>query len=278
MNDSTRLEEHPESARLRAEIEVLQGELAGRLAELHELEHVVGPNLLAIYQRELGPWELRLLEARCEAARWKRRAELARAALNRGESFDLAGIDARLEEEFRAWQARITEAAERITRAQFRLSHLMDPADSAQLKQLFRSLARRLHPDLNPGAGEGSAGLWHEVVDAYEAGDLAKLQALAIVAGQKSPQMQPPAGLDGLREEHRRLVASLEALYKQLREVRQQPPFSEEGHWSDPVWLARRRQEVEGLIEEVRAQVQAFIAAFPALAKEDGHGQRPDLN
>ncbi len=270
------LDEHPEIRRLRSEIGVMSSELAERLAELHDLEHIVRPNLLAIYQSKIGPWELRLLEVQCEAARWKRRVELARAALNRGEMFDVALIEAELDREFAAWRARLAEAAAEIRSAQFRLSHPLSAKDDRDLKKLFREIARKLHPDLNPAAAQSDRSLWNDVLEAYDAGDLQKLRALSILVEHDGPVPKALEGLEQLRTEHRRLRESLEGLYRHLAEVRKQPPFSEGDNWQSEQWLSRRRKEIDEKIAAAKAQAQALRHAFPQLSS--GSGQKPGLN
>lgn len=251
-------------------------ELAERLGELHDLEHIVRPNLVATYQSKIGPWELRLLEAQCDAARWKRRVELAQASLNRGEMFDALLIEAELDREFAAWKDRLAEAETEIRSAQFRLSHQLSAKDDRELKMLFRELARQLHPDLNPKAKESVRSLWHDVLEAYNSGDLNKLRALSILVEHDKPAQRASQGLDALKEEHRRLRESLEGLYRHLAELRLQRPFSEADNWHSEQWLSRRREEIERQIDVAQAQAQALRNAFPQLS--NGGGQQPGLN
>jgi len=49
-------------------------------------------------------------------------------------------------------------------------------------KQLYRDLARKLHPDHNASITAESKELWHEVQDAYESKDLDRLEALAAMS------------------------------------------------------------------------------------------------
>ncbi len=48
------------------------------------------------------------------------------------------------------------------------------------LKQLYRTLARTLHPDLNGELTDEQRSLWLQVQEAYEKGDLARLRAIAV--------------------------------------------------------------------------------------------------
>lgn len=53
-------------------------------------------------------------------------------------------------------------------------SFISHQADESQIKQAYRKLAKRYHPDLNPGNPEAEAK-FEDIVEAYETlGDLAK--------------------------------------------------------------------------------------------------------
>ena len=48
----------------------------------------------------------------------------------------------------------------------------------ARLKELYRRLVRRLHPDLRADGSAAVSTLWHEVQEAYAAGDVARMEIL----------------------------------------------------------------------------------------------------
>jgi hypothetical protein len=48
----------------------------------------------------------------------------------------------------------------------------------ARVKELYRRLVRRLHPDLRADGSAAVSALWHEVQEAYAAGDIARLEIL----------------------------------------------------------------------------------------------------
>jgi hypothetical protein len=71
------------------------------------------------------------------------------------------------------------------------------PVD-ARIKELYRRLVRRLHPDLRTDGSTAVSGLWHEVQEAYGAGDVARMEILLALsdietrrtAGQSLSQMR----------------------------------------------------------------------------------------
>ncbi|MDQ3115955.1 MAG: J domain-containing protein [Verrucomicrobiota bacterium] len=68
----------------------------------------------------------------------------------------------------------------------------------ARVKELYRRLVRRLHPDLRADGSAAVSALWHEVQEAYAASDVARMEILLALsdietrrtAGQSLSQMQ----------------------------------------------------------------------------------------
>src|SRR5207247_9018481 len=47
-----------------------------------------------------------------------------------------------------------------------------------RVKEIYRRLVRRLHPDLSADGDATVSSLWHEVQEAYAAGDVARMELL----------------------------------------------------------------------------------------------------
>lgn len=272
------LQLHPEVAALLDEIALLREELADLLTEEHDLLHLVRPNLLALYQQKIGAWELRRLQAETEALRARRRLELAQAAVNRGKAPDWTAIDGHLELEFLAWQQRIKEAAAKISAAEFRLTHLLPPAEERNLKKLYYALVKKLHPDLNPQLTDDQRRLWLRVQEAYEHGDLDELRALALLAGKDAPVPATPAALDTLRHDRDALAKQIAAMLQRIEQIEAQPPFTLHRQLADDDWVAARREEIEAAVAKFEKQRAAFESALKPFLHLPDDGQKPGSN
>lgn len=114
------------------------------------------------------------------------------------------------------------------------------PVD-ARVKELYRTLVRRLHPDLR-GEGNGIvSALWHEVQEAYAASDVARLEILLALSDIEANHMGDATSLSQMRTVHTELQRALRALEKSLLEA--------EG---EDAWNFARR----GPDEELRLRVQ----------------------
>ncbi|MBK9138432.1 MAG: hypothetical protein IPM17_06665 [Verrucomicrobia bacterium] len=269
---------HPEVRRLADENAVLREELVRLLTEAENLVQVVKPNLLAQYQALLGAWELRVLQAQFETARLRRQIELAQASLNRGVPPDLRAIERQLESDFLAWQARLREARDRILAAEMRLKHLLPPAEDREFKALYRTLVKKLHPDVNPPLTGDQRRLWLRVQAAHAAGDLPELRALALLAEKSGPVPPPTKSLDQLRLDQQTLQRQIAELLRRIETIQSQPPFTLRPQLADEAWVAQRRQELEAQIQQVEAQRQALAAHWQRILIGTWHGPLPGNN
>jgi len=264
---------HPEVQRLLDEIGLLREELAHLLTEEHDLAHIAKPNLLALYQKKIGVWELRGLRAQVAMLRARRRLEMARAAINQGRTPDMAEIDGLLELEFLAWQQKLKEAAERLESAEHRLAHLLPDAEDRELKKLYYGLVKKLHPDLNPEPSEDQRRLWLRVQTAYEDGDVRELRALDLLTVRSGAVAPAPATLDTLRRNHEILHTQIGAMLERIERVESQPPFTLRGQLADDAWLAERRGEIETQVNQFDEQRSALEAHLLTLISPPGDGK-----
>jgi hypothetical protein len=92
----------------------------------------------------------------------------------------------------------------------------------SRLKDIYRQLVRRLHPDARTDAKDGVGALWHEVQEAYAKGDLERLERLFAlsevtageVAGTSLSQMG--AALQELRRSIQAMLRSLSGAKKDI--------------------------------------------------------------
>ncbi len=125
------------------------------------------------------------------------------------------------------------------------------PVD-ARLKELYRTLVRRLHPDLRADGSAAVSALWHEVQETYGAGDVARMEILLALsdieahrtAGQSVGQMR------GVLLE---LERALWALEKSLLEAE-----------SEDAWDFARTGPAADLHRRVEGQLKSDLASRTA--------------
>lgn len=264
---------HPEVQRLLDEREFLRAELARKIAEAHDLIHVVKPNLLALYQLKIGAWELRLLKLQFDVARSRRKIALAQASLNHGLPPDWMAIDGELELEFLQWQTQLREAANAVEAANFRMNNLLPDTENRELKKLYYALVKKLHPDINPTLTPREALLWVEVQEAYESCNIAGLRALLTLTENRLPEKDRTATIPSLQSDCTQLREHIDNTLAKIAQIQTKPPFNMRDNLEDEQWVKERRNEIDARIAEYETQREALEALLENLnthTKSDG--------
>ena len=119
----------------------------------------------------------------------------------------------------------------------------------ARVRELYRRLVRRLHPDLRADGSTAVSALWHEVQEAYAASDVARMEILLALSDIEANRLsdQTLTQLHAVRAELRR---ALRALEKSLLEA--------EG---EDAWDFARIGPKAGLRMRVERQLKSDLAA-----------------
>jgi hypothetical protein len=112
----------------------------------------------------------------------------------------------------------------------------------ARLKELYRQLARRLHPD---AGGRGTTiGLWHDFQEAHGRGDVERLEILVAVTDLREGIDAAGSTLFHLREAAREFRRGVRALRKRLSAVRR-----------SEAWKLWKGQDRTKLAQELRKKL-----------------------
>ena len=117
---------------------------------------------------------------------------------------------------------------------------IIPPTDS-RVKELYRLLVRRLHPDLRADGNAAVSSLWHEVQEAYSMGDVGRMEILLALSEIEANAFGDQTSLSQMRTVLEELTRALHALRGSLHEAR-----------SDDAWDFAR----QGASEELRAEVK----------------------
>jgi len=243
--------QHPEWDDLLKKRDALHSQIAAVLTDIHSLADF-GPVVIGRYAAAFGDRMTRLHAAEIDAARLKREIELVQMAINSGRELDYENIQATLDAEFAEWQAKLKVEADNLTSHQALLNNLVDPKTVQALRERFRILARRLHPDLNPSQSQAEAELWHRVTAAYEAIDIEELNALEILTRDAGSDPVPDS-LETLRAMLKKLRDQLDHLLISLAARRDEWPFDQLPTLDDTAATAARQAELDARIVSAEA-------------------------
>ncbi len=121
------------------------------------------------------------------------------------------------------------------------------PTD-ARVKELYRLLVRRLHPDLRADGNAAASALWHEVQEAYAATDIAHLEILLALSEIEADRFSEQTSVSQMRAVLAELERALFALEDSLRQAR-----------GDDAWDFARSGAGAGLRARVERELQGSL-------------------
>ena len=241
----------------------LKERVANQIEMLHALVCTTGPNIKARYMMFIGRLECKMYELKVEFNRWKRRFALRQAALNHGETPDLAAIEATINREFAEFMKEIRLRAEEIKEDArlFAAKSLSDEENSA-VRLAYLNAVKKLHPDLNPNLPKAAQDLWNEIQSAYAARDWEAVRLLAalvdsVVSGVDDFASSPDATV-ALKEACERLAAKSRELAEETARIQNEPPFTYAAFLDDEEAVTARQNELKMDIAELKAKIANY--------------------
>ena len=250
----------PEFEQLKLEIEKLRTELSMLVLERDSLLLIECKNIETAYMLQLGSLEYKVYEAYCLYLRLKRKAELIQVRINRQEQIDLNTIDSHLDEEFAEYQASLNEQIKKMNDAIER--HNAKPLsqeDTAEIKKLYRSIVKTLHPDLHPDFTDEKKELFHNAVKAYENGDLRTIQIISAMVLENDISDFQSDAIESLRQERERLISLIASIRNDILTIKSKYPYSMKEIIYDPSKLAEKKKELEELLKQYNEANQLLL-------------------
>ena len=260
----------PRKKLLKEEYERLQQEYAALVAERDELENSEEPRLTALYMEAVGQLQYEVLVLQYEIALLKQKRDLLQAYKNRGEKADLNYVDEQVETTAKTYKENIQREEEKIKQAKAYIEEQKEEEKKSQedekreLRDLYRKLVHRLHPDLHPEQTEWEKELFLKVQDAYEKGDLEKLRELAqqLEAGMPADAVDNETTEDW-EERVNQLKEEIAKIREEIARILQEFPFTYRERLNDPEWIVQTqdmlRKEIAEL-EKEKARLEKIVS------------------
>jgi hypothetical protein len=269
---------HPGTVHARARITALQEELHALFNERIRLGFELFPRLRDRYGELFGDLERLVQERTLELSERRRMVELFSLKLDRGQKLDAKTIELVMKavrNEFARVRSRMQTAFSAERRKEiddvWRPSPYVEFAReegngsarrrAVELRDLYRTLAKRLHPDARPGEKGRRREYWDLVQRGYHRGDLPLLRTLVHLVEALGEGSTGSAS--DLEIETRRLTAAVRAERAQVDALKRDELFMMSESMKDERWVAHRRHALEidiANLERDIAKCDRFLA------------------
>jgi ElaB/YqjD/DUF883 family membrane-anchored ribosome-binding protein len=263
---------HPEHEKLKSAIQKLRTELSMLVTERDDLLYQECKNIEMQYMLAVGFLEYQAFELECAVRRLQRKIELIQAKINRQEAVDLPKIERLLDFEFAEYQEQLQEQVRKMNEAVERSqAQPLTGEETRKIKNLYRSIMKTLHPDLNPDLSQEKLELFYRAVEAYERADLDEMTLIAAILADFEPSAVSAESFEKLNEEKDRLNQLLKQVKDQIIQIKSQFPYTMKTFIQSPGKIEARRKEINAAIDELNDVYNAYTARIDQiLGESDG--------
>lgn len=138
------------------------------------------------------------------------------------------------------------------------------------LKELYRKIIKRLHPDVNPNITEREKELFNKAVQAYENGDVVTLQEIydEVFGDDISQEAQKELSYEELAALRDKLKERIEHILAEIEAIRQRFPYTEKEFLDDPEAVKEKREELERQIRANEETLRRLLKILEEIGQE----------
>jgi len=249
----------PDFEVLKKEVEKIHTELSMLFLERDELLYHECKNIEMAYMLAVGALEYKAFELECTIRRQKRKIELIQAKKNRQEKIIISQIDKAIDEEFSEYQARLNEQIGKMNAALER-SHgtLLTDEETHEIKKLYRTIVKAIHPDLNPNITNAQKQLFLNAVEAYERCDLNALRIICTMVAEPVIPDEKSDGMATLLKEKERMTKILQTIKESISKTKSEFPYTMKEFVNNPEEIETRKAELQEQIDQLNELLAAY--------------------
>jgi gas vesicle protein len=237
----------------------LKEELIKLYADKEDLLNTVKLNLELDYQLKIGKKQYELIMVRIEALRLKRKVEILQSAINRQVKCSIGVVEAQLDFEFEKWSREAMEFYKDLKFAEaYTGLEKMTSGDVIEMKKIYRKLAKKFHPDLNPDWQEEARHFWQRIVEAYGNNDLKELKILELLSRDFEKEEKVLFTMKLLKKDCESLKEKIKEMINDIAHVKKRFPFNIEEKLQDDGWVEEQNRLIEDQVSEWQESKKIF--------------------
>ncbi len=226
--------------------------------------------LESLYMCKLGALIFLRFENEIKYRRLKKKLALIVKSKNKGEEINIEEIEAALEEELAEFYKNLEELRNNLknSREFLELPSLTDE-EVKNVKEIFRSLAKILHPDVNRGLNEEMMELWLKVKEAYENNDLITLIILEGIV--KHNEIKEDIKVTSIEDNIVVLKKKINELKKFIDEEENSFPLNIKELIDDNEYIKEKKKDITNDIHEYEIMITQVEKSICEVLKEQSY-------
>ena len=255
--------------KLKDQLDILKTEYIKLLNDKDVLINWGKPQLEALYNTRIGVHKIQVLQLTLQVKALKRKLELVRSAINTNTKIDFTEIELIIAAELAKAEEQILTEVQKITDSKNLLSNLDSPERSAELRTVFRSLAKNLHPDVNPDLTNQQNEIWNLILDAYKLNDLDKLKALSLVYEKEIKGIQQEFNIEQLTLAIESVKEGCQLLQNDIAAIRNTFPFTIEENIQNEDWINSETEKINSDIAKLKEYEEELTNEYKTLINQN---------
>ena len=199
--------------------------------------------LESLYMSKLGALIFLKFENEIEYRKLKKKLNLIIQSKNKNEKIDINKIDTILKSELKSFYEELEAIREKmkVSKIYLELPSLSDE-EVKKIKEIFRSLAKKLHPDINKNLTKEEIELWNKVKEAYENNDLVSLIVLDGVISNL--EIKEDISISNIEENIEKIKANIEKIQNINKEALREFPLNLREVINDKSFIENKKEEL----------------------------------
>ena len=251
---STALSLHPQVVALQQELKDLRAQSAKLFAQAEYMQFEERPMLISLYQNAIGTLQYEELKLTIQIQLANLEISLIQSYINHNAPIDQERINTKIKTAQEEYKARLEQKEAELKAAEnFLNSPALSQEETTELRDLYRMLAKALHPDLNPNQTPEEHDLFLKAVSAYRLGDLHVLRQIALALESQQAIEIPQDDIQTLIEKIRESIAVFQ---ERIDLMNAQFPFLFREQILNPEWIREQQVELTERINKAKARLQ----------------------
>ncbi len=244
----------PEQKMLHIQYDLLRIEFSELLTKKSEMLTYDEQFLTALYLNAVGQRQHKKYCLGVEIKMLFQRIQLMQVYINQNKLPDKAVIEKKLKKQFEEYTQKIAAENEKLKLAKKYLTdnNIVPPHIAQKVKEVYKTIVKKLHPDINPNTTEQEKDLLLQAQAAYDMCNLDALNAILLSLNMSTPAVTISS--DGLKEQVAKLEEHVAKIKNQLMELEKKFPFSYRDKLADEIWITTEQEnldlEIEALVRE----------------------------